>query len=160
MSPSFSRCVISHPAIANGSINIVLLHDGARPILSPTLVRDLIKKAASNGAVYPGLEADDIRRLNSDGTVQMLNRERFVRAQTPQVFKAAALLDAYEQAVRDGFVGTDTVSCWEQYSSQGASWLEGDVRNIKITYPQDLFEAERILRVNEFSSGISREPDQ
>ena len=138
------------PAIADGSINIVLLHDGARPILSPALVRALIRKASLTGAVFPGLEADDIRQLNPDGTLQMLRRERFVRAQTPQVFEATALLTAYEQAASDEFVGTDTVSCWEQYSPKAAAWLEGDIRNIKITYPQDLFEAERILRATNF----------
>ncbi len=134
------------PAIRDGSINIVLLHDGARPIISPTLVRNLIRKAGQSGAVIPGLEYDDIRPIRPDGSIQMLPAQRVIGAQTPQVFHAASLLDAYEQAARDGFIGTDTMSCYEHYHPGRSSWIPGDPRNLKITYPDDLFEAERILR--------------
>lgn len=138
------------PEINSGAINIVLLHDGARPIISPRLVRELIRKAAQSGAVIPGLIYDDIRPINPDGTVQMFPSTRYVGAQTPQVFNARAILSAYEQAARDHFVGTDTMSCYQQYHPEGGNWISGDPRNLKITYPDDLFEAERILRDTNF----------
>jgi 2-C-methyl-D-erythritol 4-phosphate cytidylyltransferase len=138
------------PDIINGSINIVLLHDGARPIIPPTLVRSLIKKAAQTGAVIPGLLRDDIRRLNPDGTVQMSFQEPYVAAQTPQVFNARAILSAYERAAHDQFVGTDTLSCYEHYHPGSGDWIPGDPRNLKITYPDDLFEAEKILHQTNF----------
>jgi 2-C-methyl-D-erythritol 4-phosphate cytidylyltransferase len=138
------------PDIAEGSVNIVLIHDGARPIIAPRLVRDLIKRAAQTGAVIPGLIYDDIHPINPDGTIQMYPPTRYVGAQTPQVFNARAILSAYEQAARDQFVGTDTMSCYEQYHPGGGDWIPGDPRNLKITYPDDLFEAERILRETNF----------
>jgi 2-C-methyl-D-erythritol 4-phosphate cytidylyltransferase len=138
------------PEIKGGSINIVLLHDGARPIVAPRLVRELIKEAAQTGAVIPGLVYDDIRPINPDGTVQMLPPTQYVGAQTPQVFNARAILSAFEQAARDHFVGTDTMSCYEQYHPGGGAWIPGDPRNLKITYPEDLFEAENILRESNF----------
>lgn len=138
------------PAIHDGSINIVLLHDGARPIISPSLVRSLIKDAARTGAVIPGMVYDDIRPINPDGTIQMLPQRSFIGAQTPQVFHAATLLDAYEQADRDQFLGTDTMSCYQRYHPGAGTWIPGDPRNLKITFPDDLFEAEKILRDNNF----------
>ncbi len=138
------------PAISDGSINIVLLHDGARPIIPPSLVRALIKNAARTGAVIPGMINDDIRPINPDGTIQMVPAARFVGAQTPQVFNARAILSAYEQAARDQFIGTDTMSCYQHYHPGGGEWIPGDPRNLKITYPDDLFEAERILHDTNF----------
>jgi 2-C-methyl-D-erythritol 4-phosphate cytidylyltransferase len=128
----------------------VLLHDGARPILPPTLVRSLIKKAARTGAVIPGIVHDDIRPITPDGTIQMSNPQVYVAAQTPQVFNARAILSAYEQAAHDQFVGTDTMSCYEHYHPTGGDWIPGDPRNLKITYPDDLFEAEKILHETNF----------
>jgi 2-C-methyl-D-erythritol 4-phosphate cytidylyltransferase len=58
---------------------------------------------------------------------------------------AGPLLEAYARADGDGFVGTDTASCMERYTSITVSGVPGDARNIKITYPEDLFLAERLL---------------
>lgn len=135
--------------ITEGAVNIVLIHDGARPILTPRLVRALIARAAQTGAVIPGIVYHDIRPIGLDGTVQMIPPTQFVGAQTPQAFNARAILSAYEQAVRDNFVGTDTMSCYMRYHP-GGEWIPGDPRNLKITYPDDLFEAEKILREANF----------
>ncbi len=137
-------------AIRAGEINIALIHDGARPLLSPQLVRTLISVAAEHGAVFPGLESHDIRYLRDDGTIDFSQGQRMVAAQTPQVFDAHTLLTAYEKAAADGFVGTDTAACVSQYSEVGLQWVPGDTRNIKITYPNDLFTAANILRDQQF----------
>jgi 2-C-methyl-D-erythritol 4-phosphate cytidylyltransferase len=65
--------------------------------------------------------------------------------QTPQAFRALPLLEAYERARRDGFVGTDTASCVERYTDIAVRCVPGDARNIKITFPEDLLLAERLL---------------
>ena len=75
---------------------------------------------------------------------------RLIAAQTPQTFHARTLLEAYEQAELDGFNGTDTVSCWQRYSPLPVHWVPGDPRNLKITYPGDLLDAENILQDNDF----------
>lgn len=133
------------PAIEDGSISLILLHDAARPIVTPAMTSTLMAEAARTGAVIPALEHDDIRPVNDDGTIRIAPARTFVAAQTPQVFAASELLSAYRQSARDGFVGTDTMSCFQQYHPGRGSWLPGDPRNLKITYPDDLVEAERIL---------------
>lgn len=138
------------PAITSGEINLVLIHDGARPILSPTLVNTLLRNAFEHDAAYPAVETDDIRRMKPDGTIDMLNTEVMLRVQTPQAFRAQPLLDCYERAEVEGFDGPDTVACWENYHHHNVPWVPGDPRNIKITYPQDLFEAEKFLREAQF----------
>jgi 2-C-methyl-D-erythritol 4-phosphate cytidylyltransferase len=65
--------------------------------------------------------------------------------QTPQGFRAAPLIDAYEQAAREEFLGTDTASCMERYSSAPVRWVPGDEHNVKVTYPHDLTIAEQLL---------------
>lgn len=136
--------------IAADRVDTVLIHDGARPIIGPVLVRRLLDEVAVTGAVYPGLEDDQICATGEDGHLVVEPTARYVRAQTPQVFSAAPLLQAYEQAFRDGFDTTDTVSCWNAYQPTLSSWIPGDVRNIKITYPDDLVDAERMLRATGF----------
>lgn len=134
------------PAIAASSINVVLIHDGARPLLSPELVRTLIRAAVEHGAAIPGLDTDEIYRIRPDGTLDLRQLEPMIRAQTPQVFDARTLLDACECADADGFVATDTSSCVEQYSTTRVQVVPGSQANIKITYAFNLFEAETILR--------------
>jgi len=138
------------PDIAAGNINVVLIHDGARPLLAPRLVRTLIQTAAEHQAAFPAVERDDIRRVRPDGTIDMSHPGRLIAAQTPQTFSAQPLLAAYEQADADGFNGTDTVSCWERYNNSPVRWVPGDPRNIKITFPGDLLDAEQILRHSGF----------
>src|SRR6185436_9339696 len=110
----------------------------------------LIKKAAQTGAVIPGIVHDDIRPITPDGAVRMSATAIYVAAQTPRVFNARAILSAYEQAAHDRFVGTDTMSCCEHYHPKGGDWIPGDPRNLKITYPDDLFEAEKVLHETNF----------
>jgi 2-C-methyl-D-erythritol 4-phosphate cytidylyltransferase len=68
-----------------------------------------------------------------------------VAVQTPQAFRAEPLLEAYARASEDRFVGTDTASCMERYTDVALRCVPGDAGNIKITFPEDLFLAERLL---------------
>lgn len=133
------------PAVEDGSVSLILLHDAARPIVTPALTAALIAEAARTGAVIPALERDDIRPVDDAGHLQVLPARTVVAAQTPQVFAARELWSAYRQADADGFVGTDTMSCFQQYHPGRGSWLPGDPRNLKITYADDMIEAERLL---------------
>lgn len=138
------------PEIRSGAVDIVLVHDGARPLISPGLIHSLIDVAVAHGGVFPGLETDDIRYLHPDGSLDAARVPRMIRAQTPQVFRGLPLLEAYEAAAVDGFVGTDTAACFQQYRAESLQYHPGDTRNIKITYPDDLFTAEEILRHAKF----------
>ena len=66
--------------------------------------------------------------------------------QTPQVFAAAPLLAAYRQAAEAGFDGTDTAACVERFSSLTVRFVAGEQQNFKITYPQDVYVADRFAR--------------
>lgn len=126
--------------IGRGELDTVLLHDGARPLITPSLITDVLRTAREHGGAMPGLPADDI--IAADGTRLT---GAVVRAQTPQGFRAAPLLDAYEQAAREGFDGTDTASVMERFSGLPVHWVPGDERNFKVTYPHDLVVAEQVL---------------
>ena len=79
--------------------------------------------------------------------------------QTPQAFTARPLLEAYRRAAEDGFVGTDTASCIERYTEVPVHCVEGDAGNIKITFPDDLFLAERLLAKAHWDLSGGREQD-
>ena len=75
-------------------------------------------------------------------------RRDLVTVQTPQAFRAAPLLEAYAAAERDGFVGTDTAACVAAYSVDPGLRLravDGEATNLKVTWPEDLPLAERLL---------------
>jgi 2-C-methyl-D-erythritol 4-phosphate cytidylyltransferase len=67
-----------------------------------------------------------------------------VTVQTPQAFRAAPLLQAYQEASA-AFAGTDTASCVERYTDLVVRWVPGSADNIKITFPHDLAVAEHLM---------------
>lgn len=129
------------PAIEAGEIDVVVIHDAARPLAGTAVWESVIDTATRYGGAIP---ADHHRHLTAlDGGEPP--REQVVAVQTPQAFSAAPLLSAYRRADVDGFIGTDTASCIERYSDVPVHWVPGDATNIKITFPDDLFLAERLL---------------
>ncbi|GAB3458402.1 IspD/TarI family cytidylyltransferase [Actinophytocola sediminis] len=132
--------------IATGEVDVVLLHDAARPLVSGELITAVLRAARAHGGAIPGLPVEDIAAIGADGRlVPGSSLAHAIGAQTPQGFRAAALLDAYEQAAREGFDGTDTASCMERFSGLPVRWVPGDQRNFKITYPHDLTLAEHLV---------------
>jgi len=130
--------------VADGTVDAILLHDAARPLVNPELIAGVLRATRDHGGAVPGLPSDDIVTVTGD-TVSGPPLDAAIRVQTPQGFLAAPLIDAYEQAARDGFVGTDTASCMERYSRVPVRWVAGEPHNVKVTYPHDLTIAEQIL---------------
>lgn len=132
--------------IGSGEIDVVLIHDAARPLVSPALVTDVLRVTREYGGAIPGLARDDLIEV-AEGGVDVVGPApgRLVAVQTPQGFRAAPLLAAYEQAALDGFAGTDTASCVAAYTDIAVHCIDGDERNLKITYPHDLPLAEGVL---------------
>lgn len=130
------------PSIEAGEIDVVVIHDAARPLAGTDIWAEVIDTVASCGG--GAIPADDYSHLVSlDGSDPP--RHRVVAVQTPQAFAARQLLDAYRRAHVDGFVGTDTASCIERYAAASVRCVSGDMGNVKITFPDDLFIAERLL---------------
>ncbi len=134
--------------IHTGSIDTVLIHDGARPFAGPALVREVLRVARESGGAVPGLPRDDLAAEGPGGSgIAGPAPAGLVAVQTPQGFSAAPLLAAYEQASREGFAGTDTASCIQRFApSVPIRWVAGEARNFKITYPHDLVVADEMAR--------------
>lgn len=132
------------PAIRSGDVDVVAIHDGARPVLPRQLIEDTVAAARAHGAAVPGVPLDGAAVLDDAGRPRPLD-STLVRVQTPQAFRADLLLDAYERAERDGFAGTDTAACVERYAGIPVHCIPGDPRNVKVTYRPDLALAERLL---------------
>jgi 2-C-methyl-D-erythritol 4-phosphate cytidylyltransferase len=129
------------PAIESGEIDVVVIHDAARPLAGTELFAAVIDAAAEHGGAIPVRDQRNLTAL--DGAAGP--RDRVVVVQTPQAFRARPLLEAYRRADEDGFVGTDTASCMERYTDVPVRCVRGDAGNIKITFPEDIFLAERLL---------------
>ena len=71
--------------------------------------------------------------------------EELMAVQTPQAFRAPELLAAYRRAAADDFTGTDTAACLERYTDLPVAAVASDRRNLKITFPEDVTIAERLL---------------
>lgn len=143
------------PAIEADEIDVVVIHDAARPLASSDLFAAIIGGASSGEAgAIPVREQPDLAFLADDTEPP----GRVVAVQTPQAFAAKPLLAAYTAADADGFVGTDTASCMERYTQVPVACVPGDAGNIKITFPEDLFLAERLLAKAGFDLSGGREP--
>lgn len=134
------------PLIGSGEIDVVLIHDGARPLPSARLVAAVARTAWHTGGAVPGLAAKRLVEVDGDGVVRRVLGERAVTVQTPQAFRAAPLFAAYERAAIDGFAGTDTSACLERYSDLAVRVVPGEPDNIKVTVPADLTRADALLR--------------
>ncbi len=123
----------------------VLVHDGARALLTTQLLEQVIRDAVAYGGAALGISVKDTLKEVKDGRIQKtVEREHMVRIQTPQVFRKEDLLRAYEKAKEENFLGTDECSLVERIGiSPYVS--EGSEENIKITTPDDLVIAQAIL---------------
>ena len=130
-----------HAKIQSGEIDVVLIHDGARPLASPDLYKKIAEMAVEKGGAIPTTSINPVEiDLNHDNQI--------VRVQTPQGFRAKELLTAYEKAEVDGFIGTDTGACVETYFPEIKAFaVEAEVSNLKITFAQDLKLAEALLKL-------------
>jgi 2-C-methyl-D-erythritol 4-phosphate cytidylyltransferase len=133
------------PRIGSGEIDVVLMHDAARPLVSGDLVSAVLAAASEPGGAVPGVPTPGLVMASEDGGVAAADLGTMMAMQTPQGFLAAPLLAAYEQAAADGFYGTDTAACMTRYCGLPARCVPGEDRNIKITYPHDLVIAEKFL---------------
>jgi 2-C-methyl-D-erythritol 4-phosphate cytidylyltransferase len=124
---------------------IVCVHDGVRPFITPELIDKSVEEAMSHGACIVAIPMKDtIKRVDEEGQiVETVERSGLWRAQTPQTFKFNILKEAFEKAFETGFYGTDEAMLVERINKE-ICILSGDERNIKITTPDDLKIAETL----------------
>jgi 2-C-methyl-D-erythritol 4-phosphate cytidylyltransferase/2-C-methyl-D-erythritol 2,4-cyclodiphosphate synthase len=122
--------------------DVVVVHDAARPLISDVVIRRTIEAAKESGAAIAAIAArDTVKRVGTGGVIaETLPREQIFFAQTPQAFRVAVLRDALAQAGD----ATDEAMLAER-AGHPVRVVEGDVRNLKITTPDDLATAQRLL---------------
>ena len=125
---------------------IILVHDAARPFILKEHIRRLLDTAQETGAAIIGVPAKDtMKTVRDDVVMATVERSSLWAVQTPQAFRFSLLYRAYEQAEKDGFIGTDDSSLVERISHP-VTMVEGDYDNIKLTTQEDLFFAQAILQ--------------
>lgn len=159
-----SRQQSVHNAARAAKGDWLLVHDAARPLVAPETVHRVVQAAQISGAAIVALPASDTVKLaapnasitRDQSTLKpaieaTLDRSRVWLAQTPQVFRRALLLRAFEQAERDAFEGTDCASLVERLHPENGdapcavALVEGSGRNFKVTYADDLERAATLL---------------
>lgn len=125
--------------------DIVLIHDGARPLLSPDLIEPVIAATERFGAAIVGVPVKDTIKQVTNGLIDTTpDRSRLWQAQTPQSFRFGLIRDAHIKALQQNYYGTDDASLIEWLGAPVAM-IEGSYRNIKITTPEDLVLARAFL---------------
>ncbi|RLN24943.1 hypothetical protein C2845_PM07G30870 [Panicum miliaceum] len=130
----------------DGDSELVCVHDSARPLVSSEDVKKVLEDAAVHGAAVLGVPVKaTIKEANSDSfVVRTLDRKTLWEMQTPQVMKPNLLKDGFELVRRDGLEVTDDVSIVE-YLKHPVYITEGSYTNIKVTTPDDMLLAERLM---------------
>ncbi len=135
-------------AIGNG-YDIVVVHDGVRPFISLELLEMVIIEVVKIAAVTFGVPVKDtVKTVGAGGLVdRTLNRDKLWLTQTPQVFAASVIKEAYERAYAEGYYGTDDAELVERLGIR-VRMLLGSDDNIKITTKADLQLGELFLKMH------------
>ena len=130
----------------------LMIHDGARPLVSPELIERCAEAVRKKGAVVPGLPLKDtIKEIYGDKVISTPERHSFVAVQTPQCFRSDIITDAYAGFLESSegkdfsvnnkenrIVPTDDASLVEMFTDRQVTVVTGDERNLKITTPADM----------------------
>jgi 2-C-methyl-D-erythritol 4-phosphate cytidylyltransferase len=127
------------PEIESGAVDVVAIHDGARPLAGAALFAATVEAARERGGAIPVVALPGL--LPVAGEVE----GELDGVQTPQAFRGPELLAAYTRAEADGFDGTDTAACFARGTDLPIVAVAGSPTNLKITFPEDLVLAERLL---------------
>jgi 2-C-methyl-D-erythritol 4-phosphate cytidylyltransferase len=130
--------------------DIVLVHDAVRPLVTTEIITSVIEAAQKHQAAIAGWPAvDTVKQVErtAEGAIikATIPRAAIVMAQTPQGFRYGILKKAFDDAVADGFVGTDEASVIER-AGMAVAVVMGSAKNIKITTPADMELAEFYLK--------------
>lgn len=149
---SRQESVASGLAAMPGDTDIVLVHDGARPLLTPELTKaalDALEETLAAAGVVVGQPAvDTLKVVDGNRVLSTPDRSRFWTVQTPQVFRVTPLRDAYAAAHAAGFSGTDDASLVE-HAGGTVLVVEGPRDNVKVTVAEDLAFIEAVLASRE-----------
>jgi 2-C-methyl-D-erythritol 4-phosphate cytidylyltransferase/2-C-methyl-D-erythritol 2,4-cyclodiphosphate synthase len=124
---------------------VVLVHDGARPLVPPTLIASVIEAAATHGAAIPVVPlAETVKRVDGERIAETVDRSGLATAQTPQGFRRGLLRTALESSEAGAGTWTDEAALLEACRIP-VHVVPGDAANLKVTVPADLARATYLL---------------
>ena len=119
--------------VAAGELDVVVVHDGARPLAGATLWQAVVDAACEVGGAIPVVPVTGLLHADLSAVTEEVGG-----VQTPQAFRAGDVLAAYTAAGADGFEGTDTAACVAAYCDLDVAAVPGSPLNLKITFPEDV----------------------
>lgn len=130
--------------------SVIMIHDGARPLVSKGLLHALYRAVAIDGhrIAVPALTPTDSLEQLADGILRPVNRNDYICVQTPQTFLANTVFSAFDKASTDPSAdldSTDDVTVVARYEGDNIHAVPGDRNNIKITHPSDIYIAEVLI---------------
>ena len=126
-------------------MNLVAIHDGARPLISQEVIDRTVRAAHNYAAAAPGIPVKDTIKVAKGGVVQETpDRSKLFAIQTPQIFDRDLLIGALHKARKDNAAITDDCSALERIG-MSVKIVEGDERNLKVTTPTDLKIAQLLM---------------
>lgn len=126
--------------IEAGEVDLVAIHDGARPLAGTALFDATLAAALHHDGAIPVVPAGDLLTTSMVAVDPPL-----YGVQTPQAFDARLLLAAHRAAAESGFEGTDTAAVLAQHADVAVAAVAGTPRNLKITFADDVALAERLI---------------
>lgn len=135
--------------------NIVLIHDGVRPLVTPDeigmtikrLINDNKKDPEVKGVILAAPAKETVKKISGHTIDSTIPRDTVWHAQTPQTFFYREIIEAHRKAAEEDFIGTDDASLVERMGWK-VNVVRGRHENIKITTPIDLFLAELFMNKN------------
>ncbi len=127
----------------------VLIHDAVRPFVPERIIKDCVAALDRYRAVGVAIKsADTIIRINDENIIESIpERKYMMRIQTPQAFRLGVIKKAHELTLQDENTGfTDDCGLVVKYSLTDVYVVNGEETNIKITYPEDIYLAEKIIK--------------
>jgi 2-C-methyl-D-erythritol 4-phosphate cytidylyltransferase len=133
-------------AAIDADVDVVLIHDAARPFVTAAVIDRAIRAAAAGESVIAAVPVTDtIQQVNGEGRITGTpERHSLWHAQTPQAFPRHVVIDAYRAARADGFTATDDAAVIARYGTV-VRVIEGTRENFKVTTPTDVLVAEALL---------------
>ena len=127
--------------------DIVVIHDGARAMVTEKIISDTISDTLKYGAAATGvLCKDSLKSADNDGFIAAtIDRASTYLIQTPQIFKYEEILRAHQSAEEEKFFATDDCALYERYVGR-IKITEGSYDNVKLTTPEDMVIAKNILK--------------
>ncbi len=133
--------------VLSRDVEIVVIHDGVRPFVTPEMITASVEAAKQfKAAIFAVPLKDTVKLVEDQIVLKTLDRESLWQVQTPQAFEVGLLRQAFRKAAEDKFIGTDDASLVERLGRK-VHILAGSYMNIKITTPEDLRLAQGILQM-------------